>query len=242
MYQERLQEIKKFEFNSAVAEVFDDMISRSVPRYADVQAATAKLAKKLCLKGGTVVDLGCSTGTTLYEIASAIGDDKLKLIGVDNSEPMLKKAREKGEQLGYGDRVQLLLGDITEIDIPPSNLVILNYTLQFVPLESRGLLLSKVANSLLPGGALILTEKVRHAGMHIDALLTDLYYDMKLENHYSELEISQKREALEKVLVPVSLERNLALLRENGFAEAELYLKWVNFVTLVALPAEGLGK
>jgi tRNA (cmo5U34)-methyltransferase len=226
-----LAEIKQFEFNERVATAFDDMISRSVPRYEEVTAATSKLAAKVCHSGGTVLDLGCSTGNALVAIANALPN--VNLVGIDNSAPMLDRAGEKTVE--FKDRVKLVLGDILESSFPESDLVILNYTLQFVPVSGRKVLLEKVRASLKPGGALILTEKLSHPGDRVDSILTDLYYDFKRENRYSELEISQKRDALENVLVPLSLEQNLTLLRETGFSEAELYLKWIKFGTFVAL-------
>jgi tRNA (cmo5U34)-methyltransferase len=234
IYQAELEEIKRFEFNEQVAVCFDDMISRSVPRYGEVQEATARLAVRLLKSGSTVLDLGCSTGTSLFEIAKRVPDD-VRLIGVDNSEAMLKVASAKAEELMLSERVSFVLGDITEIDLPKSDLVILNYTLQFVPVMARGAFLTEIYEELNPGGALILSEKLRHDGERVGRLLTTLYYDFKRDNHYSELEISQKREALENVLVPLTLSENLELLSSAGFTERELYLKWINFATIIAL-------
>jgi len=231
VFKHKLEEIKQFVFDEKVANAFDDMISRSVPRYEDVTKATSKLAKKVCRAGGTVLDLGCSTGNSLLTIAREI--EGLRLVGIDNSAPMLKLARKKAES--QGQTLELIEGDLLELALPSCDLAILNYTLQFIPLVGRAEFLGRVFQALNPGGALIITEKLASDGPHIGAILTDLYYDLKRENHYSELEISQKREALENFLIPLTLEANLTLLRESGFHEVELYLKWINFGTFVAL-------
>lgn len=233
IYQAELKEIKRFEFNEQVATVFDDMVSRSVPHYGAIQEATARLAVRLLKSGGTVLDLGCSTGTSLFEVARRVKN--VRLIGVDNSEAMLKVAAVRAKELGLQDRVSFILGDITEIDLPQSDLVILNYTLQFIPVRAREIFLREIFEVLNCGGGVILSEKVRHEGEKVNDVLTSLYYDFKRDNHYSELEISQKREALENVLIPLTLSENLEMLGSAGFQERELYLKWINFVTIVAL-------
>ncbi len=233
VYQSKLEEIKQFRFDGNVAAVFDDMVSRSVPRYSEIQAATVKLASKLCPAGGRVVDLGCSTGTTLFAIAQACPG--LELIGIDNSTPMLEAAAKKAVSLGLADRVQFVCQDISEFDYKDTDLFIAHYTLQFFPPSGRGEILAKLYSALNSGGAIIITEKLKHVGERAEDILRELYYDFKAENGYSQLEISQKREALEGFLVPLTLEENFALMRSAGFSEIELYLKWINFATILGL-------
>ncbi len=235
VFREELAEIKKFQFDDKVAHVFDDMVLRSVPRYSEVQEASAAIAEKLCKKGGRILDLGCSTGTTLFGVAQVLTDESVELIGIDNSEPMLKQAQAKGDELQLGERVKFICGDLLSVDLPPADFVMMNYTLQFIPVGKRTQVLKKVAQALKPGGALLLTEKVRHFGARLEPLMTELYYDFKRDNRYSELEIAQKRDALEGVLVPLSVKENIDLLRQSSFAEVELYLKWITFATFIAL-------
>ncbi len=235
VYLNRLAEIKQFRFDEKVAVVFDDMVSRSVPRYAEVQNATVKLALKLCPSGGKIVDLGCSTGTALFAIAEAAKEKDLELIGIDNSPEMLVEAEKKAQALGLSDRVSFICADIAEYKVSEVDLFIVNYTLQFIPVSGRTEIVSEMYKALRKGGGIILTEKIRHSGEAAPGILQDLYYDFKAEQGYSKLEISQKREALEGFLVPLTLEENLSLLRESGFNEVELYLKWITFATFLGL-------
>jgi tRNA (cmo5U34)-methyltransferase len=233
VYQTKLEEIKQFRFDENVATVFDDMVSRSVPRYSEIQAATVKLAYKICPTRGRVVDLGCSTGTTLFAIAKVCPE--LELIGIDNSPSMLEQASLKAKSLGLEDRVKFVCQDISEYDYQNVDLFIAHYTLQFFPPAGRGEILEKMYQALNPGGAVIVSEKLKHQGKKSEDILHGLYHDFKAENGYSRLEISQKREALEGVLVPLTLEENFTLLRQAGFDEIEIYLKWINFATVLGL-------
>ncbi len=233
IYQSKLNQIKQFRFDENVAVVFDDMVSRSVPRYGEVQAATVKLARKINPTKGRVVDLGCSTGTTLLAIAEVCPE--VELIGIDNSTSMLNQAAKKAEKLGLADRVHFVCQDIAEYDYRNVDLFIAHYTLQFFPPQRRGEILKKLYKALNSGGAIIITEKLKHDGHRSEDVLRELYYDFKAENGYSQLEISQKREALEGFLIPLTLEENFSLMREAGFSEVELYLKWINFATILGL-------
>ena len=235
IYDEPISTVEDFKFDTQVAEVFDDMVTRSVPLYKDVQRATAALASRLAQPNTTVYDLGCSTGTSLVELCQVINDESIKFVGVDNSEAMLEQCKEKLTRLGLSRRVNLYCEDIANFAPKNASVVVLNYTLQFLAPESREAVVCEIHKHLLPGGALLLSEKVHHKDSRLQSALTELYYDFKRENGYSELEISQKREALENVLITYTAEENAELLKRCGFKNVEQYLKWYTFVSLVAL-------
>jgi tRNA (cmo5U34)-methyltransferase len=226
----KLAENKAFEFDSKVATVFDDMISRSVPMYDEVQLASTELVKAVYQPDTKIYDLGCSTGTTILSIKKSLPE--AQIVGVDSSPEMLSKCQEK---LAEYNNIELICSDITTTKIVNASVVILNYTLQFVSPEQRLKLLQQIYRSLTPGGALILTEKVVLSSPPMQKIFTYLHHDLKRRNGYSELEISQKRDALENVLVPLTERQNHQLLLEAGFKEVETYLRWINFVTILAV-------
>lgn len=226
--------IGEFSFDENVAEVFDDMISRSVPLYAEVQQLVPTLAQLLDHDPIRVVDLGCSTGTSLIAIADALTDRNIELIGVDQSQPMLEQCEKKLDSLGLQDRISVYRDDIRRFEFEGSSIVLMNYTLQFVPIEDRIDLLTRIRRSIRPGGFLVMSEKFVHDDVQFDQSLVELYFDFKRRNGYSELEISRKRDALENVLIPFSVKENEKLLSEAGFKESELILKWFNFGTFLA--------
>ena len=224
----------EFKFDENVARVFDDMISRSIPLYADSQRLIPQLAETLDHQPLKVVDLGCSTGTSLILLARSLQHRRLELIGVDNSQSMLDKCREKLLALELQNSVKLYNANIQSFAISTASIVLMNYTLQFFETSQRSGLLRQVASSLATDGILIMSEKVQHGDSATDRMLNELYYDFKRRNGYSELEISRKRDALENVLVPLTIEQNTSLLKDAGFKKVEVMLKWFNFATFVA--------
>ncbi|MCG6872596.1 MAG: carboxy-S-adenosyl-L-methionine synthase CmoA [Gammaproteobacteria bacterium] len=232
------QTISDFDFGDRTALVFDDMLSRSVPFYAEVQRMVGELAATYHVPGTPVLDLGCSTGTTLGLLGRALPDTAVPLIGVDNSPSMLERARHKLGVTGLLERCELIEADICEFTPPQTGLVTLILTLQFIRPARRAALFQRIADSLHPGGALILVEKVLCADTDLDRNYIAFYYDFKQRQGYSELEIAQKREALENVLIPYRIDENVQLLRDSGFHVVESFFRWYNFAGIFARKAE----
>lgn len=231
VFKSKLSKVSEFEFNEAVASVFDDMVERSIPNYHEIHKIIGDLCRR-AYKSGKIYDLGCSTGTTLRligEVFRKMDREVPQMIGIDNSDPMLEKARIKLESHGLANKVELLNKDLNKIELDPCGMVIMNYTLQFLPMEERLGLVKKVYDSLDEGGIFVLAEKIICHDESVDQLLIDLYYDFKRRNGYSEMEISQKREALENVLMPVTPTDQISMLKEAGFNKCEMIFRWYNF-------------
>lgn len=234
-----LQSVKPsdFKFGRQVANVFDDMVNRSVPFYEEIQRMIAELAAEHSNEGSKIYDLGCSTGTTIVYMDQVVPPD-VAFVGVDDSEAMLEKCRQKLQAIGTKRKFELLTGDLnSEVVIANASVVVLCLTLQFVRPIHRERLLKQIFDGLNPGGVLILVEKVLAEESIFNREFIKYYYDMKRRNNYSELEISQKREALENVLVPYKLSENTVLLRNAGFQYCETFFKWYNFAGLIARKA-----
>jgi tRNA (cmo5U34)-methyltransferase len=225
---------EKFEFNERVADVFDDMLDRSVPFYAQVIEMSAEILDRSLQAGDTVYDLGCSTGTTLIALARKLESENLTFIGIDNSNAMLDKALRKAEMFSMADRIDFLEKDITQAEISRAGGVLVNYTLQFIKPSIRAKFLEKIHNGLRNNGVLILSEKVVCRDKELDQQFMDSYHRYKKRRGYSELEIANKREALENVLVPLTIQENRDLLVQAGFTRVEIFFQWFNFVSFVA--------
>ena len=223
---------KQFQFDESVASVFDDMLNRSVPFYEENIDLIIKIVDSYSEAGSRVIDLGSSTASLLLEIERKVNSE-LHLIGIDNSSAMIKQAQKKIEALN--SKVELFEGDIIEFNYPEADIIILNYTLQFIRPIEREKLLQKIYNSLKDDGILIITEKVISSEPKLNKKLIDIYYNFKKSQGYSEYEIVQKREALENVLVPYTEEENRKLFKSVGFSHTETLFRWVNFSTFIAI-------
>ncbi len=223
---------KQFEFDEEVASVFDDMLNRSVPFYKEMQRLTINFALKFLEEDNKVYDLGCSTASTLIELSKHC-DKNLELIGIDNSKAMLDRAANKCK--AFGVDIKLIESDIFDADLTQAQLIISNYTLQFIRPLQREKLIAKIYNSLNDKGVFIFSEKVISPHKVLNKQCIDEYYDFKKTQGYSEFEIAQKREALENVLIPYSEDENRKMIKDAGFTHCETLFKWVNFATFIAI-------
>ena len=211
------------------------MLERSVPMYEECQELAIRWCIKYTQSSTYIYDLGCSTGALLIKLAKTFKPhENIKLIGVDNSPAMLKKAEEalKNSALLY----ELVEENLNEnLTIVNASIVVLNYTLQFVQPENRIPLLQNIYNGLIPGGSLVLIEKVKSDVPELNNTFIELHHQFKEQKGYSKLEISQKREALENVLIPLTVKKNSNLLNSAGFSTVDLFFKWNNFAGFIAL-------
>ncbi|MBK8249176.1 MAG: carboxy-S-adenosyl-L-methionine synthase CmoA [Gemmatimonadetes bacterium] len=229
------QQATDFKFDSRTAGVFDDMVGRSVPFYHEIQRMTTELAADFAVPGTNLYDLGCATATTLIACEPVVHPD-VHFVGIDNSAEMLAKAQSKLDALPSARRRTLVLGDLhEEITIENASVVILTLTLQFVRPLHRERLIRTIAEGMNPQGCLILVEKLTEDDTLFNRLFIKYYYDMKRRHGYSDLEISQKREALENVLIPYHLAENEALCRKCGFTKFQTWFRWYNFSGMIAV-------
>ena len=222
---------KKFEFDEAVASVFDDMLSRSVPFYDEVRALVISLILSRQKEDMKVLDLGSSTAKFLLDLHSK-AEVPMQLTGIDNSPAMLERARQKTQ--AFGANIALELADMLTYGYRNEDIVIANYTLQFIRPMQRIELVKKIYEGLNKEGVFIFSEKVVFEDKKLDKQMIDIYYDYKKTQGYSEYEIAQKREALENVLIPFTIEENIRMCQDAGFASVSTIFQWANFVTFVA--------
>jgi len=235
VFKEPLKSVADFAFGEKVASVFDDMLLRSVPFYEETQRMIAELAEDFAVDGTNVYDLGCSTGTTLLHLSSQLPQN-VKFIGVDNSEEMLKRCRKKLAASGFNRPHELLCADLNQAaPIENASVVLMVLTLQFIRPLHRERLIEEIRSGMVENGCLIVVEKVLGEDSLFNRLFIKHYYDFKKRNGYSEMEISQKREALENILVPYKLLENRELLLRSGFRYCDAFFKWYNFSGLVAV-------
>ena len=235
IYSESLAKIADFSFDAQVADVFTDMIERSVPGYRSIITMIETLTEHYAQPGSTLYDLGCSLGESTLSMRRGITVDGCSIISVDTSEAMVKRCRKITDRDLHDTPVEVQCEDIRNIEIANASVVVLNFTLQFIPPSDRIVLLEKISNGMRPGGVLILSEKVVFEDEHLDALLADIHLDYKRAHGYSDLEISQKRSALENVLIPETIPVHRDRLLKAGFSSVDVWFQCFNFMSMLAV-------
>ncbi|MCL7461613.1 carboxy-S-adenosyl-L-methionine synthase CmoA [Pseudomonas sp. NW5] len=240
LYATPQDQVADFVFNEAVVRVFPDMIKRSVPGYPTIVENIGVIASQFAQPHSALYDLGCSLGAVSQALRRHVQAEDCRVIAVDNSHAMVERCREylHAQDSMFQELlpVEVLEADICQLDFQPASVVALNFTLQFIPQNQRLALLSRIRQALLPGGALILSEKLRFNDAEEHALLGELHIAFKRANGYSELEIAQKRSAIENVMKPDSLEEHRERLAAAGFSKVVPWFQCLNFASLIALP------
>ena len=235
VFADKRKRVLPFEFNKKVTDVFDDMLDRSVPLYAQSIKRQAQLTARYYQNKSRIYDLGCSHGNLGILILEQFKERMFSMVGVDNSKPMIEKYSKRLKKNDNTGQVDLICGLLEDIQIKNASVVLINLTLQFLDTKKRNDLIKKIYQGLNHNGILLLTEKTIHSSKHINTLQTHFYKQFKVENGYSQLEISQKRDALDKVLVPDTIETHKKRIFKAGFTHFDAWLKWFNFVSMIAI-------
>ena len=240
LFAQPLSQVPDFAFNEDVVRVFPDMIKRSVPGYPTIVENIGVLAAQFAQPDTTLYDLGSSLGAVTQALRRHVCAEGCQVIAVDNSQAMVERCREylNAQNSMFQELlpVEVIEGDILALDFKPASVIALNFTLQFIPPAQRLELLTRIHQALVPGGALILSEKLRFEDDQQHDLLNDLHVAFKRANGYSDLEIAQKRSAIENVMKPDSLEENRERLRAAGFSKVVPWFQCLNFASMIALP------
>lgn len=236
LYASPLDELVDFKFDERVVDVFPDMIQRSVPGYGNIISMIGILAAKYAQQASHCYDLGCSLGAASLSMRQGITQTDCDIIAVDNSPAMIERAQQLFDSdMSSTVPVQLICADLQDVVIDNASVVVMNFTLQFIPLNERLHLIKRIYQGLKPGGILILSEKISFEDDASDRFQNDIHHDFKRANGYSDLEISQKRTALENVLLPETLATHQQRLADAGFAASNRWFQCFNFMSLVAL-------
>jgi tRNA (cmo5U34)-methyltransferase len=235
IYAEPLADPGLFAFDDNVARVFPDMIKRSVPGYPTIIAMTGLLAARYASPGSTLYDLGCSLGASTLAMRQNLQTPDCRIVAVDNSSEMLDRCKNLIDTDTHDTPVELVCAPLQDIVIEDASVVVLNFTLQFIEQALRDAVINHICAGLRPGGIMVLSEKVVFEDPHLNELNIDLHHEFKRANGYSDLEIAQKRDSLENVLVPESLQDHRERIAKAGFSSCDVWFQCFNFASLIAL-------
>lgn len=235
LYATHQQAVQRFCFDEHVAQVFPDMIGRSVPGYGLLVDMIGVLAAEHAQTDSVCYDLGCSLGAVAFAMCASVPHQNCRIVGVDTSEAMLARANAALQQMPAGIPVVFRCEDVTAMRFEPASVIVMNFTLQFIAPDQRDALLQRLYQALLPGGILVLSEKLRFDALSEQEELMRLHHAFKRAQGYSDLEVAQKRQALENVLLPDSSDEHLQRLRAAGFDQAVRWFQCFNFASFVAI-------
>nr|WP_314265886.1 carboxy-S-adenosyl-L-methionine synthase CmoA [uncultured Moellerella sp.] len=227
-----------WQFDEKVAEVFPDMIQRSVPGYSNIITMIGMLAGRFVTDNSQVYDLGCSLGAATLSMRRNIQAQNCQIIAVDNSSAMVERCKRHLDAYKGNTPVEVIEGDIRDTQLHNASMVVLNFTLQFLHPDDRQMLLNKIYQALNPGGVLVLSEKFNFDDQQMGELLFNMHHDFKRANGYSELEISQKRSLLENVMLTDSVTTHKTRLKNAGFEHSEVWFQCFNFGSILAVKGE----
>lgn len=235
IYSKMLSELTDFKFDEAVAEVFPDMLKRSIPGYPAIIAMIETLSSTYAQPNTNLYDLGCSLGASSISMQRGLNIGGCKIIAVDNSSAMIDKCNKNHSNSTDQTQIHFKCESILDTKIENASVVVLNFTLQFIDENLRNKLIKQIWEGMVEGGVLILSEKVKFDNNHVNELLINVYHDFKRANGYSDLEISQKRTALENVLIPETIPQHHDRLIRAGFGNADVWFQCFNFMSMLAI-------
>jgi len=235
LYSQPREAISAFVFDDSVVKVFEDMIGRSVPGYSTLLSMFPVLAHSFVTRASRCYDLGCSLGAATLAIQQGIDKENVELVAVDNSSAMIEKCRALTAEHKSKAKVTVKQADVCDVEISNASLVVMNFTLQFISEELRKKLIENIYSGLNEGGVFVLSEKIKSKDMAQQNRLTSLHHMFKKANGYSDLEISQKRTALENVLIAETVEQHISRLKQAGFSEVLVWFQCFNFVSFLAI-------
>lgn len=235
LYSSPLEGVVDFRFDESVAGVFPDMIQRSVPGYSTIISMIGMLAGEYYQANTNCYDLGCSVGAATLAMCARMTQRNCSIIAVDNSQAMLEQCRNNILASENTSPVDLVCADLRDVMLENASVVVLNFTLQFIPLDQRATIIKAIYESMVPGGVLILSEKISFDEHQKNHDMIEMHHAFKRVNGYSDLEISQKRAALEKVLLPETIDSHCARLAHVGFETQRVWFQCFNFMSLYAV-------
>ena len=235
LYETYQKNIQQFQFDESVANVFADMIKRSVPGYENILSMIGLFTQAHGAEGTNCYDLGCSLGASTLAILENLKQPDCRVIGIDNSQAMTERCRKNLNQRYDSHSFDIRCEDIQNCQLENASVIVLNFTLQFINKNERTRLIDKLYQALIPGGVLILSEKIHFQNDAKNQLFRELHHGFKKAQGYSDLEISQKRTALENSLIPETIDTHLNRLMDAGFQKADLWFQCLNFASFFAI-------
>lgn len=217
-----------WQFNKEVVSIFDEHIKKSVPLYKTFHKDIVDMSVYFAQKNSNIVDIGTSTGVLVSDLYNINKNRNIKCIGIDIEEDMINEASKR-----YPD-VEFICADALSFDFSNTSVVTIMLTLQFLSNKDREFLLKKIHDEMNLGGAVFIVEKIRTSNPEIHDIYNDIYYDFKREG-FSDTEILEKNISLRGIMKPLTLDKNIEIIQNAGFSTYDIFLKYNNFIGILAV-------
>ena len=203
----------RWDFAQAV-DAFDRHVDKSIPFCREGRDYVAKLATFFVRPNSLVYEIGVSTGALAVAVLGRVAGREFQYVGIDVVPGMVERANST---LSRDPRFSGVIADAVGYNFDQASLFLSYYTLHFIRLQRRAVLMGKIYQALELGGALIMYEKIRAPDARFQDMLTQLYMEFKQGSGFKSEEIINKSKALKSVSEPFTTEENLTLLRHAGF-------------------------
>lgn len=223
----------EWRFDKNVSQAFDSHVRKSVPFYEEIQRMVIELSEYFVRDRSVVYDLGSSTGTTLELLSSAhAGKEDAQFFGFDLSKFMIKEARKKVNR----PNVRFRHKNVLDVEFsPPANFVTSLFTMQFLTLAERRVLLARINEGLIEGGGLLIVEKISAEHSGFEDMWTELYWDFKRRQGFTPEQILEKANSIRGVMKPLTVQENFDLLWQTGYSRVDMFFKWYNWAGFLAI-------
>lgn len=203
---------------------FDKHIELSIPNYKHIWELINSISTYFIIENSNVYDLGCSTGLGLKLLTLKNKLKNVKYIGYDISENLITEGTRNTNSF------LIQKEDITNenITFPNASLILMIFTLQFLPNYKKESILTKIYNSLISGAGFIITEKTIIETGKIQDIFTFSYYDFK-ENNFTREQILSKQYDLRYIMKNNTETEIIGMLKKVGFRYIETFFQSLQF-------------
>ena len=219
-------------FDGKTAKSFDKHIYNSIPFYKSMHDIALKFSDFFLSEKSFIYDLGCSTGTFVSKLNKRHNKKKHKIIGIDVIKKMCDVAKTKNKN---SKNVKIVNSKIENLKFKKSALITSFFTMQFIHPSRRQKIFNKVFKSLHWGGCFMLFEKVRYPDARFQDMVSQVYFDYKLEQGFKSDAILNKSWSLKGVMEPFSTAGNIQLLKRAGFKDIVTIFKFACFEGIIAI-------
>lgn len=215
-------------FNKEMVNNFDDHVKKSVPLYEEFHKDIINMSVYFSQKNTKIIDIGTSTGVLLNDLYNINKHRNMECIGIDIEKDMIEECNNRYNNLKFE------VCDALDFDYTNSSIITSVLTLQFINKKERKEIIKKIYNEMNEDGALFIVEKVKNNIPDVHDIYNDIYYDFKRDNLTDE-DVLDKNVSLRGVMKPLTLQDNIQILKNAGFNKIDVFMKYNNFVGLLAI-------